>query len=75
MPLYFCVIGFILKPYFEIKNLKNLTVLILVGLPTPRVLSFTDILFYSYDYNMHVEGLLPDYPVFVFTYFIKLRTN
>ena len=24
---------------------------------------------------MHVEGLLPDYPVFVFSYFIKLRTK
>ena len=55
-PFYFCVMGFILQPFLKLKILYNLTVL--VGLPAPR---FFHLLFYSYDYNMHVEGLLPDY--------------
>ena len=46
---------------FEIINiLYSFTVLVPVMLPAPRF-NFLNLLLYSYDYKMYVEGLLPAY--------------
>ena len=58
-PFNFCVMGFILQPFFEIKNSLQF------DSRGYQLLRFFHLLFYSYDYNMHVEGLLPDYLCFV----------